>query len=77
MNLIFQTVMDFMMSKGLFAATDLGLFEKLADRPLTLDELARDGCCTGLVYGEKGYNENASRGGGRVLPSTIIRTRPF
>jgi hypothetical protein len=31
-----------MMSKHLFAANDLGLFEKLADRPLTLDELAND-----------------------------------
>jgi 2-polyprenyl-3-methyl-5-hydroxy-6-metoxy-1,4-benzoquinol methylase len=31
-----------MMSKHLFAANDLGLFEKLADRPLTLDELARE-----------------------------------
>lgn len=31
-----------MMSKHLFAANDLGLFEKLADRPLTLDELAKD-----------------------------------
>jgi hypothetical protein len=31
-----------MLSKHLFAAIDLGLFEKLADRPLTLDELAND-----------------------------------
>jgi O-methyltransferase domain/Dimerisation domain len=41
-DLIFQTATGFMLSKHLFAANDLGLFEKLADRPLTLDELARD-----------------------------------
>ncbi len=41
-DLVFQTATGFMMSKHLFAANDLGLFEKLADRPLTLDELARD-----------------------------------
>jgi hypothetical protein len=41
-DLIFQTSMGFMMSKHLFAAIELGLFEKLADRPLTLDELAKD-----------------------------------
>ena len=41
-DLIFQTIMGFMMSKHLFAAIDLGVFEKLADRPLTLDELAKD-----------------------------------
>src|SRR5918912_2874710 len=41
-DLIFQTLMGFMMSKHLFAATELRLFEKLADRPLTLEELARD-----------------------------------
>lgn len=41
-DLIFQTIMGFMMSKHLFAAIELGLFEKLADRPLTLDELAKD-----------------------------------
>ena len=41
-DLIFQTTMGFMMSKHLFAAIELGLFEKLADRPRTLDELGRD-----------------------------------
>jgi hypothetical protein len=41
-DLVFQTATGFMMSKHLFAANDLGLFEKLADRPLTLDELASD-----------------------------------
>jgi O-methyltransferase domain/Dimerisation domain len=41
-DLILQTAAGFMMSKHLFAANDLGLFEKLADRPLTLDELAKD-----------------------------------
>jgi 2-polyprenyl-3-methyl-5-hydroxy-6-metoxy-1,4-benzoquinol methylase len=41
-DLILQTAAGFMMSKHLFAANDLGLFAKLADRPLTLDELARD-----------------------------------
>ena len=41
-DLILQTAAGFMMSKHLFAANDLGLFEKLADRPLTLDELAND-----------------------------------
>jgi hypothetical protein len=41
-DLVFQTATGFMMSKHLFAANDLGLFEKLADRPLSLDELARD-----------------------------------
>jgi O-methyltransferase domain/Dimerisation domain len=41
-DLILQTAVGFMMSKHLFAANDLGLFEKLADRPLTLDELAKD-----------------------------------
>ena len=41
-DLVFQTATGFMLSKHLFAANDLGLFEKLADRPLTLDELARD-----------------------------------
>ena len=41
-DLVFQTATGFMMSKHLFAANDLGLFEKLADRPLTLDELARE-----------------------------------
>lgn len=41
-DLILQTAAGFMMSKHLFAAIDLGLFEKLADRPLTLDELAKD-----------------------------------
>jgi hypothetical protein len=41
-DLVFQTAAGFMMSKHLFAANELGLFEKLADRPLTLDELARD-----------------------------------
>ena len=40
-DLVFQTATGFMMSKHLFAANDLGLFEKLADRPLTLDELKR------------------------------------
>src|ERR687885_1473972 len=40
-DLVFQTATGFMMSKHLFAANDLGLFEKLADRPLTLDELER------------------------------------
>ena len=39
---ILQTAVGFMMSKHLFAANELGLFEKLADRPLTLDELAKD-----------------------------------
>ena len=39
---ILQTAAGFMMSKHLFAANELGLFEKLADRPLTLDELAKD-----------------------------------
>jgi hypothetical protein len=37
---IFQTALGFMMSKHLFAANELGFFEKLADGPLTLDELA-------------------------------------
>jgi predicted transcriptional regulator len=41
-DLILQTAAGFMMSKHLFAANELGLFEKLADRPLTLDELAKD-----------------------------------
>jgi hypothetical protein len=41
-DLILQTAAGFMMSKHLFAAIDLGLFEKLADRPLTLEELAKD-----------------------------------
>jgi hypothetical protein len=41
-DLVLQTAAGFMMSKHLFAANDLGLFEKLADRPLTLDELAND-----------------------------------
>ena len=41
-DLILQTAAGFMMSKHLFAANDLGLFEKLADRPLTLDDLAQD-----------------------------------
>ena len=41
-DLILQIAAGFMMSKHLFAANDLGLFEKLADRPLTLDELAKD-----------------------------------
>ena len=41
-DLILQTAAGFMMSKHLFAANDLGLFEKLAGRPLTLDELAKD-----------------------------------
>ena len=41
-DLILQTAVGFMMSKHLFAANELGLFEKLADRPLTLDELAKD-----------------------------------
>jgi hypothetical protein len=41
-DLVFQAAAGFMMSKHLFAANELGLFEKLADRPLTLDELARD-----------------------------------
>ena len=31
-DLVFQTATGFMMSKHLFAANDLGLFEKLADR---------------------------------------------
>jgi SAM-dependent methyltransferase len=39
-DLIFQTALGFMMSKHLFAANELGFFEKLADGPLTLDELA-------------------------------------
>jgi len=41
-DLIFQTAIGFWMSKHLFAANELGLFEKLADRPLALEELARD-----------------------------------
>jgi hypothetical protein len=41
-DLIFQTAAGFMMSKHLFAANELGVFETLADRPLTLEELARD-----------------------------------
>src|ERR671910_3589480 len=41
-DLILQTAVGFMMSKHLFAANDLGLFEKLADRPLTLDKLPND-----------------------------------
>src|ERR671938_1308704 len=41
-DLILQTAAGFMMSKHLFAANELGLFETLADRPLTLEELAKD-----------------------------------
>ena len=41
-DLILQTAAGFMMRTHLFAANELGLFEKLADRPLALDELAKD-----------------------------------
>jgi len=37
---IFQIATGFMASKHLFAANELGFFEKVADRPLTLDELS-------------------------------------
>lgn len=39
-DLVFQTATGFMASKHLFAANELGVFEALAESPLSLDELA-------------------------------------
>ncbi len=38
---IFQVATGFMAAKHLFAATEIGLFEKLASGPATVDELAQ------------------------------------
>src|SRR3954454_948875 len=38
---IFQVASGFMASKHLFVANEVGLFEQLADGPMTLDELSR------------------------------------
>ncbi|MGH7062392.1 MAG: methyltransferase family protein, partial [Stellaceae bacterium] len=37
---IMRIALGFMAAKHLFVASEIGVFEKLSDRPLTLDELA-------------------------------------
>src|SRR2546422_10633485 len=39
---ILETATGFMRTKHLFVATELGIFEALADAPKSIDELARD-----------------------------------